>query len=314
MIDKSLYYINKTIKEWFLVLDNLHYKLRKSSKTKIQTIGTIKNLAVLYNIPLDSTKNGIWKDGFTEALKILKETYTITMLNYADTKPSTDVLNSFDFVIVKSNWNQVIDHYLRNDIKGLTVPMGLMISGNATPPSLREMEFYDVLWYETEWYKNQIDQHWNIHHAFGIDTTTMFEEKQEKIYDWLSIGGLWSYKRLDRFVQNEGRKLIIGDTKTKSAETVLKTLPLDKVEIIDFVPYDQLRNYVNKSKNVHIAAGIIGGGERAVLEARACNVPVKIENDNPKLQELLESPIWDHKYYAAQLSKGIQSLQAPIQK
>ena len=64
----------------------------------------------------------------------------------------------------------------------------------------------------------------------------------------------------------------------------------------------------NLSKNVYIPANIIGGGERAVLEARACNIPVEVEDDNPKLKELLYSPILDHHYYARQIEKGIHAV------
>ena len=46
---------------------------------------------------------------------------------------------------------------------------------------------------------------------------------------------------------------------------------------------------------------VLGGGERAVLEARALGVRAVVEPDNPKLAELLGSPVYDHAYCAAQL-------------
>jgi len=61
----------------------------------------------------------------------------------------------------------------------------------------------------------------------------------------------------------------------------------------------------NRAKIVYIPANIIGGGERAVLEARACGCKVEVEPDNPKLQELLNCPLWDTNYYTDQLVKGI---------
>lgn len=53
---------------------------------------------------------------------------------------------------------------------------------------------------------------------------------------------------------------------------------------------------------------VLGGGERAILEARSLGVEVEIESDNPKLAELLDSPIYDHLYYAAQLRFGLELL------
>ena len=61
----------------------------------------------------------------------------------------------------------------------------------------------------------------------------------------------------------------------------------------------------NLASTVYIPADVMGGGERAVLEARACGRHVEVSEDNPKLQELLTCPIWDHHYYAYQLEKGI---------
>jgi hypothetical protein len=59
------------------------------------------------------------------------------------------------------------------------------------------------------------------------------------------------------------------------------------------------------AKAVYVPDDVLGGGERAVLEARSLGVDVVIEEDNPKLAELLDSPIYDHAYYATQLSFGI---------
>jgi acetyltransferase-like isoleucine patch superfamily enzyme len=36
-----------------------------------------------------------------------------------------------------------------------------------------------------------------------------------------------------------------------------------------------------------------------------CNAEVRIENDNPKLKELIKSPIWNESHYANQIKKGI---------
>ena len=71
--------------------------------------------------------------------------------------------------------------------------------------------------------------------------------------------------------------------------------------------YDKLAEYYNKSKLCYVPCKLHGGGERAVLEARACNIPVKIENDNIKLKELLDSEIYSSEYYANQIDHGIKN-------
>jgi len=51
----------------------------------------------------------------------------------------------------------------------------------------------------------------------------------------------------------------------------------------------------------------VGGGERAIWEARACGCNVVVENDNAKLLELTDNEIKDHHYYYEQLLRGIKS-------
>ena len=51
----------------------------------------------------------------------------------------------------------------------------------------------------------------------------------------------------------------------------------------------------------------LGGGERSLLEARACGTAVEVEEDNPKLIALRDGPMLDHHLYADQLLAGIRS-------
>jgi hypothetical protein len=62
---------------------------------------------------------------------------------------------------------------------------------------------------------------------------------------------------------------------------------------------------LQSSATVYVPDDYLGGGERAVLEARTLGVKVQIEPDNPKLAELVTSPIYDHAYYAEQLNYGL---------
>ena len=70
---------------------------------------------------------------------------------------------------------------------------------------------------------------------------------------------------------------------------------------------ETLDKIYHAARCVYIPAEVGGGGERAILEARSCGISVEVENDNPKLKELLTCPIWDECYYAEQLRKGILS-------
>ena len=165
-----------------------------------------------------------------------------------------------------------------------------------------------MLFYETEWYRkfSKLDRHKNIFHAFGVDTDIMKNKNLEKEYDIISVGTFAKYKRYDKLEKIPGKKIAIGHFYGKNNNPIISSLKKNNVEVKDYVKYDKLCDFYNRSKLCYVPCRIDGGGERAVLEARACGIEVKIENDNNKLKELINSPIYDHIYYAKQIIKGIK--------
>jgi glycosyltransferase involved in cell wall biosynthesis len=208
-----------------------------------------------------------------------------------------------DFVLVKANWGWGPDQLLRKDYPDLSTKKGLMISGVSDPPVLSEMEYYDVLYYETEWYKPKVSNHSKTIHAFGVDTRAMKPLEEEVFYDVISVGKFRRYKRYHKLLNKNGRVIAIGDM-SSSGGNIIEKLRGGGVEVRGFVDYEELARLLNMSKLCYIPARLDGGGERAVLESRACGTPVEVEDDNPKLKELLDVPVWDHVYYSEQLEKG----------
>jgi glycosyltransferase involved in cell wall biosynthesis len=163
---------------------------------------------------------------------------------------------------------------------------------------------YHILFYETYWYYNyaKLDRHPHAFHAFGVDTSVMRPVNLEKKYDVLFVGDITEHKRPLKILEKTGKKLCVG---FKSKPELCQQLELGGVEIMDFIKYEELAILYNSSKSCFIPCVTHGGGERAVLEARACGVPVEICSDNPKLAELMTSQIYNSEYYAKQLYNGI---------
>jgi hypothetical protein len=58
-----------------------------------------------------------------------------------------------------------------------------------------------------------------------------------------------------------------------------------------------------------MAATDLGGGERVLLEARACGMPaeaIELAPDNLRLSEFLACPVFDTAYYASQFAFAIR--------
>lgn len=268
----------------------------------------IKNIAVIYYIPESNKEKYLnWEDGFTKAIEKLGEDYKVKWINLADNNPSSEELNKFDFLIVKSCWNWIVDKYIRS-LKGLHVARGIAISCSLIPKKSWAW-FYDVLWYETEWYKKEIDFHPNKFLAFGINSDVFKPTNAVKEYDVLGIGAITKIKRFEKFnALNQKKKILIGSTKNADYNEVKEGLS-EEIEIIEYVSQKELAQFINKSSLVYIPSEINGGGERAVLEALSCGIPVKVESDNFKLRSLIEGnsliSIYD---YLFGLKRGIESL------
>lgn len=327
--DKILYYVNKrpyslTTSKYFGIKNKFRYDYLKESKknndiyipfpqherrfdTHKKNIVSYNNnninICIIYKIPKNNKiKYNNWTDGFTSAIKLLKKNQNITLINIENNHDPD--LSKYNIIFFKENFNGNIYKKIINKIKNKK--KGLFISASNIIPSNENLFKYDILFYETQWYYNyaKLNRHPNCYHAFGINTEIMKPKIVNKEYDVIFVGNIINYKRPLKILNKKGKKICIG---LKTDNNIIRQLEKNNVECKDFTTYENLSDYYNKSKKCYIPCKLHGGGERAVLEARSCGIYVEIENDNPKLKELLTSPIYSHNYYAEQIENGIKS-------
>ena len=259
----------------------------------------MNNICIVFGIPSSQRiKYSNWTDGFTGAIDILKKKINITMVNAKDNKQID--FTPFDIVFFKEGFNGIYYNQYKNSL--VNKKKGLFISCSNKIPIDTELNIYDVLFYETYWYYNyaNLKRHKHAYHAFGINTQVMKPLGLEKVYDVIFVGAITSYKRPLKILKYPGKKICLGVNSDNKLVTILKS---GGVEVRDFLEYNELSIFYNKSKLCYIPCEIHGGGERAVLEARSCGIIVEIEPDNDKLKELLTSPIYSSEYYAEQIEK-----------
>jgi len=259
------------------------------------------NICIVFGIPPSQiVKYSNWKDGFTGAIDILKKKFKITMVNARDNK-NID-FRPFDIIFFKEGFNGAYYNKYKNSITNKK--KGLFISCSNQIPNDVDLNIYDVLFYETHWYYTyaNLKRHKNAYHAFGINTQVMKPIDIKKEYDVIFVGAITSYKRPLNILKHPGKKICLG---VNSDNRLVEKLKSSGVEVREFLEYDDLSIFYNKSKLCYIPCELHGGGERAVLEARACGINVEIEPDNHKLKELLTSPIYSSEYYADQIEKHI---------
>jgi len=240
------------------------------------------------------------RDGLFEAINLLK----YDRFNIGSNTPN---FASYDFILGHGAFGSRVDLLLQTlpNKKGLCIAGNVWKQGNSA---------YDVLFYETEWVKDFLNLQGNLVHAFGINTK-LFNNTDPTLYryrsiDYLSVGAFASWKNHEKIINKKGNRVCIGEIQKDNKEEsmgIIQTLLSQGVGVIPQVDSESLARYYQSAKTVYIPANIYGGGERALLEARSCGCLIEIENDNEKLKELLDTPIWDEKYYALQLFQGIKT-------
>jgi len=262
-----------------------------------------------------------WNDGLCAALDVLGSSgeFEVTFKNiYLHTTLSCSI---YDFILGWGGFESPVDKFivsLKDKLPEASMKFGLCIGGNAFP--VRRDDTYEVLFYETTWFAPQVEWHPNAIRAFGINSEVFFEYQADEcsqytlrdnypLYDYVSPGSFSNWKRHDKIIEKEGSRLCIGQIQQnniKESMDIFNELLLNGVAVSDQVEGWQLALIFNLAENVYIPASIVGGGERAVWEARACGAHVEIEDDNPKLKSLLEEEVKDEYWYYRQLKKGIQ--------
>ena len=271
----------------------------------------------------------------------------VAFLNVADlegARPAHDgelcafLRRHFDHALVKSNWDYVVDTFVRSHLwarggGACALTRSLQVAGSYPPPPGAALErFYDALYYETPWYGAAFLQgrHPRIFHAFGVDADAVAElcgaardrrGRTAPAYDAVFVGAFADhagFKRPTAIAGLGGRRLAIGKIRdnaggvSEEARAVVDALTAAGVEVRDQIPWTDLFSILADASVVLVPDDWRGGGERAVLEARACGVAVEVLADNPKLRALGAGPVYTPLYYAGALEAGLLALEAAL--
>jgi glycosyltransferase involved in cell wall biosynthesis len=261
---------------------------------------------VYYYIPKSTAKYTYWKDGFTGALQILSTKMRIDFINAAQSE-DWKVLKKYDAILVKSNWDWIVDQRIQRWQHFIRSPLFLVLSGSLPPYSNKSVQTYQHIFYETSWYEKWAAHFPSTSRAFGVHTDIYRPGTRALRWDVLGIGALQPYKRWERLANQPGRKLVVGEVNTPRGKDIKTQLERAGVEVMGYQTPEDLRKIILSSAQVYIPAELQGGGERAVMEARACGVPVKVEADNPKLLALSQEPVLSHSDYAKALNDQIKA-------
>lgn len=212
-----------------------------------------------------------------------------------------------DFVLVKSAFHWGPEIWARRHLHGTSAALLLFISGTRAP-SDRELRTYDCVFYETETFlaRSRVGSRAPCAiHAFGVNTGALVRPHPAPpvLYDYVFLGQFAVWKRPLLLLKKGGRRLAIGEP---SSGRIAAKLRRGGVTVVGFFGSNAaLGPALATARTMYAPQTYDGGGERAVLEARAIGLAVEVAPGNPKLRELATSPIWTAEYCAARLAVGI---------
>lgn len=243
-----------------------------------------------------------WKDGLWWSINEMSKTHDVTWLNLA--LPYEGVTTQdYDFVLGWGAFGSPADKFLQGMI-GL--PKGLCLGGNVVPVPVYASN-YQIIFYETDWVKeNYLKGLNNLVKAFGVNTAIFKPLKLEKIWDYLSVGSFSYWKHLEKMKGKLGLRLCIGEVQKDNlveSMDIISDLITNDIAVSGMIGPEKLNLIYNLSKTVYVPADINGGGERTVLEARACGCKVEVEN--PKLKELTKCDLPNENVYFNCLTSAI---------
>src|SRR3990167_3574443 len=257
-------------------------------------------LTLLWDIEIPIYDLVAWQDGLYWALSELGKKHEVHIVlcsteptnyvrdnihiwaerNHSDVLRRVIVINS-DNILLWGQLNQKIIEHLD------TYKVGLCFAGGAEEHPLGKE--YDIIFTENK-YINQkfIDQGYNAKVAFGINTDIFKPYPQPKIFKALypAVFGMW--KRQDLFAQAFGKDgVCICRYQPHEPQCLQWAQDAGCMTVPIILSQSAMPYFYNASECIVSTATNDSGGQRTVLEAMACNVPVIVMSDNYKASEYI---------------------------
>jgi glycosyltransferase involved in cell wall biosynthesis len=216
-------------------------------------------------------------------MKILETEYDVSYYEPWDDIPEDSVVLYWEAPCTINGSNK--QHYER--VHNLPNKKILLFAGGPMEPQW--VENFDMVVVESKINAEECDK-LGIPNttAFGVNTDIFKPLDEEKKWLASAHGTCASWKRQWLLCQALGEEACVF-----GARQATDSRPFDECEkcnstVIDEVPYNEAVKLLNQSWVSVNCADFWGGGQRATLEAMACDIPVVVMKDSPKNREFVE--------------------------
>lgn len=224
-----------------------------------------------------------WQDGLREAMKIIEKKHKVKYCEPYDNLDGADLILYWEAPCTINGDNKA--HYL--NVKNHSTRKALLFAGG--PIKAEWVDGFDHVFVESAINKDEFDA-LGIENstAFGINTKAMRPIRKKKIYDAIHQGACASWKRQWLLGEAFGDKAVLCGRFQESDPRPFDEARKHGVTILEHMPADELARLLNQCVCLAQTSDYWGGGQRATLEAMACNVPPIVMTDSPKNREYVE--------------------------
>lgn len=226
---------------------------------------------------------GHWKDGLWLAMKHLEKEFEVTYHEPTEEITEDSIILYWEAPCTINSKDA--DNYKR--IMNLPNKKILLFAGG--PLKKEWVNKFDLVCVESDINAKECEQQ-GIPYitAFGINEEIFVPHETEKIYDGIHQGTCASWKRQWLLAEAIGDKgIVVGRFQESDPYPFTRCKELG-VKVLDEQSYEEIAKLLNQSHALLQTSDYWGGGQRATLEAMACNVPVICMEDSPKNREYVE--------------------------
>jgi glycosyltransferase involved in cell wall biosynthesis len=227
---------------------------------------------------------GQWKDGLWLAMKHIEEKHNVSYH-----EPQDDIPSNTDFVLY---WEAPVTimgkdapNYRR--VKDLPFKKALLFAGGTIQKEW--VDGFDHVFVESKINKEEMDRLGIPNStAFGINEEIFYPKQIQKTYDGIHHGTCASWKRQQLVGEAlAGTGIVVGRGQETDQYPFRRCREMGCTVLDEQTP-ETVCELINKSHCLVQTSDFWGGGQRATLEAMACNVPVICMTDSPKNREYVE--------------------------
>lgn len=254
------------------------------------------------NFVYDIDNNIYWQDGLRAAMSLMEIEYNVSYSNVGIDEPLTKA----DVYIAWGGFTSKAASAIQN-VPGKKI---LLYAGGLIYPS--EVKNYDNILVEDEWTVNQFKRGGvSTILAFGTDTQLFKPMSLPKVWDVMYPAAFASWKRHDKFLEyaNGKRALAVGYIQPNNVDREGYNACLEAgIDVLPRVTAEVLVSLYNMSSEIVVTADEIGGGQRTILEALACNVPINKDLLNDRLLSVYNKGLLTELDYYKAIKKGVDEL------